>query len=635
MKTKSHDTMRKILAVLMVISLITTASFTSSCMMIPALRQAARQLISEARNTKDTESDGGSDSSDGSGSTDTTDSPQGSDTAKDDSAALRDLDFKMFSDNVTSDTLSLYFAVKDPAALGLTVPDVSLGDVSKEKSDETYAKFKEYQDQLSGINYDNLTKQEQITYDVMEYDLKEALEYQNYYYYSSSFNSITGIQTELPLVLSEYSFNSKEDIDQYLLLLSDLKRYYGDLMNFEKERAAQGFGSSDANLQKVIDSCSSFLKDRENHFLISSFAERLDTVSGLTEAEKTDYIAQNQKVLDTYVFPAYQLLIDGFTGLKGKGVNDGGVCNLPDGKAYYELLLKSQTSSDASVSAVSKQIEQAISDEIDVILSAPKDESFQKAYDSYNFSKGTVQQNLDYCQTQITADFPSVMDHNVTLKEVPAALEDFFSPAAYLSCRIDDPTDNLILTNKASLADYPNLLETIAHEGYPGHMFESIYHAQNISSYYQRTASFIGYSEGWAEYAAGYILSHSDYDQTLVGYIEAENQIFNILLPSRIDIGVNYEGWSRQDVYDYLSGYNLDMRDFGDYCYDMAVEIPCYYMPYCVGHLDTSDIIANAADKLGSKVSLKEIHEAYLDIGPAPFPIIEKYMNNYIQTMQE
>ena len=629
MKTKSHDPMRKIFAVIMVLSLIMTASFTSSCLMIPAVRQAARQLIGGTGNTAATESTGGSDS------TDTTDSQQGTDQAKDDAAALRDLDFKMFSDNVTSDTLSLYFAVKDPAALGLTVPKVSLGDVSKEKSDETFVKYKEYQDQLSGINYDNLTQKDQITYDVIKYDLKEALEYQDFYYYSSSFNSITGIQTELPLVLSEYSFDNKNDVDQYLLLLTDLKRYYGDLMDFEKERAAQGFGSSDANLQKVIDSCSSFLKDRENHFLVSSFAERLDAVPGLTDAEKTDYIAQNKNVLDTYVFPAYQLLIDGFTGLMGKGVNDGGVCNLPDGKAYYELLLKSQTSSDASVSSVSKQIEQAISDEIDIIQSSPTDDSFKKAYDSYNFSKGTVQQNLDYCQTAITKDFPSIMDHNVTLKEVPSALEDFFSPAAYLSCRIDDPSDNLILTNTAALADYPNLLETIAHEGYPGHMYEAVYHAQNISGYYQRTASFIGYSEGWAEYAAGYILSNSDYDQTLVSYIAAENQIFNILLPARIDIGVNYEGWSKQDVYDYLSGYNLDMKDFGDYCYGIAVEIPCYYMPYCVGHLDTSGIISNAADKLGSKVTLKEIHKAYLDIGPAPFPIIEKYMDNYIQTEQE
>jgi len=549
--------------------------------------------------------------------------------------ALKDLDFSMFTDSVTSDTLSLHFSVKDPAALGITAPEVSLGDVSQEKSDETYAKFTAYQEKLAKINYTKLSEQEKITYDVIEYDLNEALAYQDYYYYGSSFNSITGIQTELPLVLSEYSFESKADIDQYLLLLADLDRYYGDMMDFEIERADQGMGASDVNLQKIIDSCDSFLKDKEDHFLISSFADRLDKVTGLTDAEKTDYIDKNQSVLDEHVFPAYQLLIDGFTDLLGTGENDGGLCNLPDGKDYYALLLKSTTSSDASVTSATKQIENKLSGDIDLILAAPTDSSFEDAYNSYDFSEGTVQENLDYCEAAIKDDFPAIMDHNVTLEAVPAALEDFFSPAAYLSCTIDDPTDNIIVTNTASLADYPNLLETIAHEGYPGHLYESVYHAQNIASYYQRSASFIGYSEGWAEYAAGYVMSNSDYDQTLVSYVAAENEVFNLLFPARVDIGVNSEGWNRQDVYDYLAEYNLDMQEFADYCYDMAVEIPCYYMPYCIGHLNVSEIMSNAQDELGSSVSLDEIHKAYLDIGPAPFPIIDKYMKVYIETEQE
>ena len=617
MKTKSPGTLRSILLMIIILSLIMTAAFSSSCFLVPVIWQAAGDLA------------GNSDSTDISGTfgTDAPTQASGEDAAV---QALKDIDFKMFADGITSDTLTMHFSVKDPAALGLKEPAVSLGDVSKEKADETIARFKKHQDDLAKIDYDKLPEQYHVLFDVIEYDLQEGLDYQKYYYYSSPFNSITGLQTELPLVLSEYTFGSKADIDEYLLLLSDLDRYYTDLMVFETARADKGLGASDANLQKVIDSCNSFLADKENHFLISSFAERLDTVEGFTDTEKADYNAQNQSILDADVFPAYQILIDGFTGLMGTGVNGGGLCNLPDGKAYYSLLLKSDISSDASVNTVIKQIEQAISDEMDIISSAPADSAFDDAYANYNFSKGTIQQNLDYCDAAIAVDFPAIMSHNVMLKEVPDALEAFFSPAAYLSCPIDDPTDNVIVTNNAALAGYQNVLETVAHEGYPGHMYEAIYHAQNIESYYQRTASFIGYSEGWAEYAAGYILSHSEYDQTLVSYIAAENQIINILLPSRIDIGVNYENWSAGDVNDYVSGFGLN-QDFADYCYNVAVEIPCYYMPYCVGHLNTVDIIANAKDKLGDKVSLSEINKAYLDIGPAPFQIVGKYMDIYIQ----
>lgn len=595
------------------IALILAASFSTSCMAIPILLRTDKR---------------------GTDSTSVTEI-RGQETAAnetDDIETLKEIDFSMFAENVTTDTLSLHFTVSDPESLGLSVPAATLGDVSREAEDDKYSSFEAYLGRLDDIDYDSLPEDYRIMFDVLRYDLEEALAYKDYYYYSSPFNSITGIQTELPLVLSEYRLETKADIETYLLLLKDMPRYYGDLIVFEQERADQGLGASDQNLQKIIDSCGSFLDDRENHFLVSSFAERLDGVDGLTDAERQDYIARNQSALDDYVFPAYQQLIDGFTALMGTGKTEGGLCTLPGGKDYYELLLKSQTSSDASVTETAGQIESAINEEINTIVGTTYDSDFENAYNSYNFSKGTIRENLDYCADAIREDFPSEMEHSVRLEEVPSQLEDFFSPAAYLSCTIDDPTDNLILTNSAALAGYKNILETVAHEGYPGHMYEAIYHAREIEGYYQRTANFIGYAEGWAEYAAGYVMSHSDYDQALVAYVSAENQIFNILFPARIDIGVNDEGWSRDDVYSFLADYNLDMQEYADYCYDMAVEIPCYYMPYCVGHLNTDRILDSARDKLGSSATLKEIHKAYLDIGPAPFPIVEKYMDEYAES---
>lgn len=582
----------------LVLSLILSASLCSSCNTISSLKDKVAKAASPSTSAAD---------------------------------ELNKIDFDMFSDSVTSDTVSLHFGVADPKALGLTAPAPTLGDVSEEHNDDVIDKYGDYLAALKKIDYGKLDQQGQVTYDVLEYDLEEAIAFQDYYYYSSSFNSITGVQSELPLVLSEYSFDTKQDIDDYLLVLKDLYRYYGDLMEFEKTRADKGLGASDENIQKIIDSCNSFLEDKEDHFMISSFAERLDTVSGLTAAEKKDYIKQNQKMMDDYVFPAYQLLIDGFTDLLGTGKHDGGICNVSGGKEYYALLLKSKTSTDLTVKKATTLIEDAIDENIDLLMNTDFDSDFEEAYNTYNFSEGTIQQNLDYCKDAIKSDFPGIMDHNVTLKQVPSQLEDFFSPAAYLSCRIDDPSENLILTNTAALADYQNVLETIAHEGYPGHLYEAVYHAENIKSYYQRTASFIGYSEGWAEYAAGYIMETSEYDQKLVKYVDAENQIFNTLMPARIDIGVNYQGWTKDDVAKFLSQYNINMQDYTDYCYNMAIEIPCYYMPYCVGHLITSDIMDNAEKEIGKSASLEEIHKAYLDIGPAPFPVIEKYMDSYIE----
>jgi len=257
------------------------------------------------------------------------------------------------------------------------------------------------------------------------------------------------------------------------------------------------------------------------------------------------------------------------------------------------------------------------------------DEKFWDDYYATVFSKGTIQENVDYCVENIADDFPELPEHDLILQKVPAQLEEFFSPAAYFTCRIDNPEKNVIITNESALEGEANILDTVAHEGYPGHLFQNVYHASTVKNYYQRIASFTAFSEGWAEYAGEYMLSGTDYDKDMikVTYLDAKLQK---LLMARVDIGVNYDGWDKDDVSEFLSEYGMDYPEYIDWVWDIAIEIPCYVTPYCFGQLETAAIIGNAVDELGSDVPMIDIHTAYLEIGPAPFTIIEKYMDEFV-----
>jgi uncharacterized protein (DUF885 family) len=547
---------------------------------------------------------------------------------------LQQIDFSMFASSALSDTVSLNYYLRDPMALNLSMDEVTLGDVSQDTVAEQYDAFRAYLDLLDTVSFDDLTDEEKIMYEVLQYDLEEALLFEDYQYYSSSFNSLTGIQSNLPLIMCEYIFDEEKDAEEYILLMKDFYRYYKDLMDFEKERAEQGFSPSDENIEKIIDSCESFLENKDEHFMITSFNERVDQLDGITDDKKESLKEENKAAMDEYVFPAYELLIDEFTDLLGTGKNDGGLCNFENGKEYYDILLKADTSTQLSPDEAADLLDDVIDEQIELVLSINYDD-IEDAYNSYDFSKGSTEENLAYCKKFVGKDFPDIMEHDVTLKQVPEQLEDFFSPAAYLTCAIDDPTSNVILTNESQLSNYPNLLDTIAHEGYPGHLYEAVYHAQYTKSYYQRSATFTGYSEGWAQYAAAYVLKNSeDYDPTLVSYVYAEDMIFNLYIPSRIDIGVNYEGWSREDVYEYLNSYGLDDQNYGDGCYDIAVEIPCYYLPYSIGKKETDRIMSELFSELDGTASPLEIHEAYLAAGPGPFSIVEKYADAYAESVK-
>ncbi len=608
-------------------------AFSSGCSGLSKIAEALGSYASEYNNSDDKDTDKEE-------SNDNESDKNGKSPAKveyygeEDLSALQQIDFSMFASGALSDSVSMNYYLRDPMALGLYMDEVTLGEVSLDDTSEQYDTYRAYLDLLETVSYDDLTKEEKIMYDVLQYDLEEVLRFEDYQYYSSSFNSLTGIQSNLPLVMCEYIFDDKNDVEDYILLLQDFQRYYKDLMELEKERAELGFAPSDENIEKIIDSCESFLEGKDEHFMIASFDERIDQLTGVTDKKKEKYKEENRAALEEYVFPAYELVIDGFKELLGSGKNDGGLCNFQKGKDYYELLLKAETSSQLSPEEAADLLDDEINEKIDFIMSVNYDD-IEDAYNSYNFSEGTTEENLAYCKKFIGTDFPGIMEHYVKLRQVPEQLEDFFSPAAYLSCAIDDPRNNVILTNESQLADYPNLLDTIAHEGYPGHLYEAVYHAENIDSYYQRSATFTGYSEGWAQYSAEYIVTHTEeYDPTLVGYVYAEDEIFNLIIPSRIDIGVNYEGWSREDVYDYLQSYGLDDTAYGDGCYDIAVEIPCYYLGYSIGKIETERILGELFEELDGTASPVEIHEAYLAIGAAPFTIIEKYADAYAESIK-
>ncbi len=594
--------------------LILSILFSVSCSNIKSLFGLNEEEEEEAKNT--TES--------------TTEVDEEEKAVADAIAILDEMDFKQLEESATSSYLDMYFILTDPEALSIETPSPTLGEFSYEEFQEDLKEAESNLELLDSIDPSILPREYAILYDVLKYDMEEVLDYEDFYYFGSPFNSLTGLQSNLPITLVQIEFTDKQSIENYILLIGDVDRYYGDCLAYEKERAALGLTVADMYLDKLIESCQSMLKDQDTHFMRTSFADRLAAVEGLTDAEKQDFITRHDQALNESFFPAYEQLITGFTELKGTSTNDGGLCEVESGKEYYEVYFKTRSGTDLSPLEGAEKIDRTMDELYEEIYGL--DLSSDQFWDDYYatvFSKGTVQENIDYCKEYISADFPALPEHSLVLQKVPPQLEEFFSPAAYLSCRIDNPDKNVIITNESSLEGETNLLDTTAHEGYPGHLYQNVYHAKNINNYYQRIASFTAFSEGWAEYSGEYVLEGSDYDIKMikVEYLDAKIQK---LLMARVDIGVNYEGWDKAGVKKYLEEYGMGYPEYVDWVWDFAIEIPCYITPYCFGQIETIDIIDNAVEELGADVPIIDIHTAYLQIGPAPFAIIEKYMDEFV-----
>ena len=192
--------------------------------------------------------------------------------------------------------------------------------------------------------------------------------------------------------------------------------------------------------QRLIQQCKDFTADLNSHYLVATFNEKTDAMSELSK---------NRNILEQQVFPAFEQLSNTIAGLQNSGYNDAGLCHFPEGNTYYEYLVRCYTGSDDSVATLEKRT--ASQRKKDLLLVSKLLEDHPDLTDEperLDFSAQSPEEMLATLQQAITADFPSLPDCNVTVKYINAAMEDYLSPAFYLTSPLDQLTENTIYINQ-------------------------------------------------------------------------------------------------------------------------------------------------------------------------------------------
>lgn len=539
----------------------------------------------------------------------------------------------LFLDEVDESLITLHYTLANPAAYGITDYDKTLGTVTLEESKQALADAKSLKVQLNDMDPRRLREDQLLTYTILSSYLNTMLSSEGLELYEQPLSSSLGIQAQLPILLSEYVFYTKQDVDDYLSLLSSIDTYYESIMDFEKQKTEAGLGLCDAALDRIIESCNAYLLDADHSFMAETFSQRLDQVEGLTDKEKEDYNARNHAAINEHFVPAYQKLIEGLTALKGAKANDKGLYYLPEGKKYYQYLVNAYTGTSYQdipelKKAISDQMIQDLTSMDRLLTQSPY---LAKKMYTYSFSLTDPNEILENLRTQCAKDFPGIDDYVCNIKYVPDALESTLSPAFYLTVPIDRPQDNSIYINKGSTNTARNLYTTLAHEGYPGHMYQTLYFNSKNTCNLRKLLNFGSYSEGWATYVEYYAYTLANGLEPDLGELLMHNAAFTLSLYALLDINIHYEGWDVKQVQDYLNHYFRisDPSVVTTIYYDIA-ENPANYLEYYVGYLEILNMQKEARKTLGKQYSNMEFNRFLLDIGPAPFSVIKPYFNEWL-----
>lgn len=547
-------------------------------------------------------------------------------TLKSDSDRFKEYTDSYFQAALMSNGITFNYTLRNPENYGITVYPTTLGRYSVPDEEIENTDDKTVLDELAEYDYEKLTEEQKILYNLIKYRYELSLEAEGLEYYSEPLKAYSGTHTLLPTLFSEFRIDDMNDAEQYLSLVADIPLYFDSIIAFEQKKSENGLFMSDDNVDVVISDCENAIKNIG--IMYTSFEDRINN-SDFTEEEKSDLIARNKAVVDEVFESSYKKLITELKKLKGTGTHYDSISELPEGKRYYEYLVKSSTGTEYSVDEIIEMLDEDIEkyrQDFFAIATEHPDEYRSENY-GMEYAVSDPYEVMDYLYTNMGKDYPVVPDYSANIKYTDG--KSSTAPAYYIKAPIDSADEAVIYINQERYGS--DTYNVVAHEGTPGHMYQNLYFSGVCNEPLRYLFSFDGYTEGWAAYVERESYYYAGENSDAAVGLTVSNSMYTLALITRTDIGVNYEGWTIDECDDFYEKYNLTPAT-SEYYYNIVRKSPANYLSYYLGYRKITDMRAWAEEELRSYFNLRDFHKVILDAGPVPLEFLDEIVGEYIET---
>lgn len=536
---------------------------------------------------------------------------------------------QIFRSEVTGSTLNMHYNLAHPENYGITDYKVTYGNVSAGRDTEAAAVLENWKKNLKRFRKKDLPVSQQMAYDILEDYILQELPAGKFSLYQEILKPSTGFQSQLPVLLAEYKFYDEKDVQDYLELMAETPALFRKIMDLERIKAEKGLFMADFAVDDVVAQCRSFTQDPANNYLLSTFDDRVDEAGFLTPEQAEQYKQVNRQIVTGEMVPAYQRLAEELSALKGSGKNSGGLCGLEGGREYYEYLVKDTTGSGMSVEEMQAQTEaQRKQDLAELAQIAKNHPDIGQKCVNYQLPTEEPELILKDLQRKMQQDFPSPPEVSFQVKEVHPSLEEYTAPAFYLTPPIDDVSQNCIYINKSKGDEKIQLYTTLAHEGFPGHLYQNVMERSCGLEPIRSLFGSSGYVEGWATYVEMQSYYYADVEQDVSAFLQ-KNQSALLSLYATADMGIHYDGWTLRDTIDFFASYQIADKATIQQIYQLIVEEPAHYLKYYIGYLEFLNLKEYAKEKFKEDYSDYKFHAALMEMGNAPFYILKEYLPEY------
>ena len=501
---------------------------------------------------------------------------------------------------------------------------------NKELNEKSAKAFKEF-------DRDTLSDEQKETYDIYSYMLDYTTEMNDskFDYMSMPLESMTGMHTQLPTLFSDWTLRNEQDVKDVITLMKSVRPYMDSILAYTKRQEEKGTLMLD--IKSVKEYCEKVVKEDVNSSVLTGLNESIDNLK-LGDDKTKQYKAELKKAFQEYFLPAYSDIIKTMKELDSSKNNTLGLSHMKNGKEYYELLFKQATGTDKSIEDIKKELNSMSRSSLLAVQSVISKN--KNLYDEYVNGKiktkyKDFESMLKDLDKDIKDDFPSVGTLNYRIRPIGEDLASGGVAAYFNIPALDGTTPKQIRVNMLEDALNVQSLETfstVAHEGIPGHMYQIAYAYKNVKDPWRNSmASFLGYTEGYATYTELYALKYLDGVSADAVKLQQNMVVYQDCLIALADIGIHYEGWTKEDLTNFLEENGLGVSDVSDF-YNQLQANPTAFLSYYVGYVQIANLKKDAQEELKDKFNDRDFHEAILKSGAAPFHVVEENVKDYIES---
>ncbi len=542
---------------------------------------------------------------------------------------------------------------------GITFHQDDLDDESQAAGDKALARMKKIGEELRGFDREELPYQQQLSYDMVDWLLTRMEDgVDKWRYYDYPLNQMFGVQSNFPSFMeSAHSINSVGDAKDYNTRLSKLGVKFTQIMEGLKIREDKGILPPTFVVDKVLDEMKAFVgAPASENILQTSFKTKLEE-AGISGDKQAELLAENTRQIENSVYPAYQIFIDYYTGLRPKTTTDDGVWKLPNGDKFYAFMLQMMTTSEMSPGEIHdlglSEVARIQGEMLEILAAEGYDTTrpVGELLGEIVAEERFLYPDTDEGREQILTDYQTILDEisaglddwfnirpeaGLEVKRVPEFKEKSSAGAYYNQPAMDGSRPGIFYANLYDIKATPKLgMRTLAyHEGIPGHHFQvALAMEQEELPLFRKMGPFVAYVEGWALYSerVAWEAGFQKDPYTNLGRLQAE--LFRGVRLV-VDTGIHHSRWTREQAIEYML-VNTGLPES-----DVIAEIERYIvMPgqacaYKVGMIEIMKLRALAEETLGDNFDVREFHDVILKNGAMPLAILNRVVNDWLAEKQ-